>query len=893
MRLFKALLVMLFASLVAACGGGGGAAGTPINGGSSSTLLTVFAPSPLTLGAPTSTPLPVVYPVSGGVAPYVASSSDARIVTASVSGNSLTLTPLKAGTASVVVYDAKNATVTIPVTVDDGAGSSSSSVLTVNAPSAITLGVGGSAASYVIMGGTSPYSAVAGDSRIVAATVSSSILTVTPLKAGTTSVSVFDAAGKTVAINFTVDAGTSIPLSINAPSAVSLGAGTGIATYTIVGGVPPYSTASSDARIASPSVSGYMLNVNPVKAGTATVVVYDSAGKSASMSVTVDGSSGGTSGTTVSTIDIMPAASSLATASASSVGLLVTVKDASNTTVPGQTVTFSATSGSLTGANPAPVTGVTGAVTAVTLSPGADQSNRNITVTASAGGVSKTVTIPVVGTSLVISGAGSTLAGTKTLTYTVKATDSAGKPISGATIKVTSDSAVGNSLSKSTLTTDSTGADSFVYTPTNSGPDTLSVSGLGTASTMQVVVSNEDFQFTSPSPSSNIPVSTDSTLTVQYKQGGLGKAGQAVTFTTTRGLIVGSSGVTDANGFATVVVRSSSAGPATVSAQVGSTPATLGVNFVATTPSTIVLQANPSTILPNTGGSTLNQTTLSAQVKDAFGNPVSGKTVNFTAVTDGSNGSINPGSSVTDANGLAVAQFIPGALSTPANGVVLKALVNGTSVSSTSTLTVSGAALFITIGVGNKLNVLDTVTYSQPFSVYVTDATGAPVAGKSVNLSVIPTWFGYGSLTTTWLYSLYYDPTINGTVSWQYARSGYQRCGNEDLNGNGVLDSGEDTNGNGMLEAGMPVVMVPATVTTDSAGYATFQMNYAKNYAWWVGTKLTARATVSGTESSKTVYFDLPMLSNDTLDASSTPANATSPYGIAAPAGSRCNLILQ
>ena len=66
-----------------------------------------------------------------------------------------------------------------------------------------------------------------------------------------------------------------------------------------------------------------------------------------------------------------------------------------------------------------------------------------------------------------------------------------------------------------------------------------------------------------------------------------------------------------------------------------------------------------------------------------------------TAVTDGSNGSISPASGTTDSSGQVSVQFIAGALSTATDGVVVRGTVQGTSVSGTASLTVSGQALFI------------------------------------------------------------------------------------------------------------------------------------------------------------------------------------------------------
>lgn len=584
---------------------------------------------------------------------------------------------------------------------------------------------------------------------------------------------------------------------------------------------------------------------------------------------------GGTtgSGSTLASLDILPTASTLGSAPGSSISFIVTAKDSANAAVPAQAVVFSATSGTLTGANPVPVTDANGTITSVSLSAGADATNRSITVTASAGNVTKSIVVPVVGTTLNISGVGSALVGNPALTFTVKAVDSGGKAVAGANVKIKS--ANGNTLSPQDAVTNLAGTAAFSFTPTIAGIDTLTVEGLGAIAKSTVAVSNEDFAFTTPLPAANLVVNTTNTVSVQYKVGGAGVPGQTVTFSTTRGALTALTAVTNGSGVATTSVSSTTAGPVTISAQLGTARSSVTAAFIATVPNTLVLQANPSAVLPNPSGSTANQSTLSATVRDATGNPVANQVVNFTATKDGSNGTITPGSGITNADGQTSVQFIPGALTTASNGIEVKATVqSATSVSGNATLTVNGDALFISIGVGNTLTSLDASTYQKEFSVYVTDANGAVAANRSVVISVYPTFYRKGFLE--WV------KTSGGGGYWQYEFGSLSLpIGNEDLNRNGILDllpTTEDVNGNGFLDPGMPVLISPTTLTTDANGYAVFKLRYGKNYAWWVSTEITARSLVGGTESSKTIPHDLGMLIDD-VNSAATPANSVSPYG--------------
>lgn len=857
----------------------GGAASVVVSDSKGAVLtisVTVPAPNALYSTAPGAITMAIgasgTYTVAGGSAPYAVSSSDSGAVRAAVSGNSLSIVAISGGTSAVKVTDNNGVTISIAVTVG------SSTPLFVNSPATLGLGVGASAV-YQITGGTAPYTVTTGDGRIANASVGGSVLFVSAVKNGATTLYVFDSAGasKTVAVN--VGENTSATVSVNAPATLAMGSGTS-ASYQVSGGTAPYSVSSSDARIASVSISGSTLTINAIKSGSVTLYLFDTNGVSTTITVNVDGASGTGAATT---IDIFASSSTLASAPGSKVSFTVNVKDGLNTAVPKETVAFSANNGgTLFGANPAPVTDANGTITTVSLSPGSDATNRSIVVTAAIGTVTKTITIPVTGTTLSLSGVGSALAGTAATPFTVKALDSGGKPIAGATLFISS--TTGNGVSPTTVVTDVAGSATVSFTPTAAGTDTVKVTGLGTSAQTAVVVSNEDFAFVSPAANDKIEVNTASAVTACYKVGGVGVVGQTVTFSTTRGTLAAATastvGVTVPQtipvGCATTSVTSGTAGPVTLSAQLAS-PSTARTSttasFVALVPSRIDLQANPGSLAPNVAGATTNQSALTATVRDATGNPVSGVTVNFTATSDLSNGTIAPGSTTTDSNGIATVQFVPGALTTATNGVALSASLPAfpSVTPGIASLTVSGQSLFISIGVAGDLVILDSSTYQKDFSAYLTDAAGAPAANRTVSLSVIPTQYGKGFL-------VYNSATSPPT--WVYSPTSPTVCANEDLNRDGILDAGEDTNGNGRLTPGLPVVVSPATITTDASGYAKFSLLYGKNFAYWLTSQITARAFVGGTESKQFANYFLE-LDTATATAISSPPNQTSPFGTA------------
>ena len=559
-------------------------------------------------------------------------------------------------------------------------------------------------------------------------------------------------------------------------------------------------------------------------------------------------------------IEVLASANALPSAGA---GVVITafVKNGANVGLAAQKVTFAASSGGLQGASS--VTDSAGAATAK-LIVGSDKSIRDIKVTVTAGTISGNVTVALTGTRVSISGTGSLQSGGSASSFTVNAVDSGNNPILGAQVSVSS--ALGNAISAAALTTDATGSATFLYTPNKSGNDTLTISGLGSSASAAVVVSAIDLVALSPASNTSIATGASQTISVRYRLSGAGVAGQTVAFSTTRGTFTAVTATTDANGEASTSLLSSTAGPAVVVAQIsGVGSVNLPVQFVATTPTSIVVQANPGSVLPNASGTT-NQSTIEAVVRDASGNAVANRQVNFTALQDLSNGSISPGIATTDANGRAQVQFIPGASSTQANGVIIQAQVASTSISSTTFITVNGKALFITIGFGNTISNLDETTYSKPFTVYVTDANGVAVGNQLLSLSVIP--------------EIYYKGFLVFNKTWKYNGDAPAAiCANEDRNLNGILDAGEDTNGDGRLTPGNVVVTAPGNVTTDAAGRASFNLQYGEQYAPWATVRITARASVAGTESRQSIFYNLGGVDSDFSSETVPPAGRDSPFG--------------
>ena len=576
--------------------------------------------------------------------------------------------------------------------------------------------------------------------------------------------------------------------------------------------------------------------------------------------------------TVPATVEVLTTSNTLPSAG-SAVTLTAFIKNAANVGLAGKSAVFAASSGTLEVVSA--TSDAAGSVSAK-LSAGSNKSLRDITVTVSSGAASGTLTLAVTDSTVAVSGSGSMQVGGAASTYTVRAADSVGNPVAGASVAVSS--ALGNAISLSAPTTGSTGTTSFGYTPTVAGADTLTVSSLGVQTKTTVQVNAIDFAVLSPASNTTIAVAgTGQTVTVRYKLSGAGVPGKTVTFSTTRGNVSGgnvsaSTSTTDANGDASVQVSSTTAGPATVVAQIADVgQVSLPVLFTATTPSTVVVQSNPSAVQPNLPGSTTNQSTIEAVVRDANGNAVANTQVAFSVLQDRSNGTLSPGVALTDSSGRAQVQFIPGPVSTANDGVEIQASAGAPAVNGTAKLTVNGQALFITIAFGNKIEDVDTTTYTKPLTVYVTDANGVAVANQSLALSILPEDYDKGVML--------YNPAAS---LWDNNYTTFPlpgHCPNEDTDRDGILDGGEDSNGNGQLTPGNIAVVVPGAVTTDAQGRAAFAMQYGKQYATWVRVNIMARATVAGTESKQSVLMLLPVAVSDIGDEAVPPAGVVSPFG--------------
>lgn len=551
------------------------------------------------------------------------------------------------------------------------------------------------------------------------------------------------------------------------------------------------------------------------------------------------------------------------------------VRDASNNLVQGVTVAFSASSGGLVVTKA--TTDATGMATA-TLSPANDPSNRTITVTATAQGSTATVPVSVVGTTLTVSGPNTLIQGAQG-TYAITLNNSAGTGIANQSITLAS--ANGNTLSGQTVTTNATGAAQFTVTATTTGSDTLTATTLGLSATAPLSVSNQAFSFTTPaSANTQIPIGQAQTVAVTWLAGSTPQANQTVTFSATRGTLSALQATTNAQGVAQVTISSATSGPSVITATATGVSTQTSIDFLATTANAIDLQATPSTI------ATLGQSTITATVRDVNDNLVQGQYVDFTITTDATGGSLSVGSILTDATGQATTVYTATSASSATNGVVITGTVRNTAVTSNTSLTVAGQTTALSLGTGNLISPVSNDTqYSMPWTVQAIDQAGngvpnVTVAFKITSLSYLKGGYtfitGSGGAASAWVPQYTVPDTDPDVVLY----AGQFGCKSEDLNDNGVLDPGEDYNTNGKLDPGLVAsTSLPNGSTTDSTGTVLMNVIYPRDHANWVVVRLTATATVNGTENSTSTDILLPVLASDVSSQSTSPPGALSPYG--------------
>ena len=569
------------------------------------------------------------------------------------------------------------------------------------------------------------------------------------------------------------------------------------------------------------------------------------------------------------------------------------VTDESNRVLSGRNVSFSSTGGILQ--NISSVTNEAGQATAE-LSLAGDFRNQEITVTALVDDQSGEVGLTTEGSRLSVAGPTALVSG-DIAELEVSLTGGNDQPIANELLSISS--TAGNVIQPSNAVTDSNGKVQVTVT-SGSGDDTVIIAALDStviATHTLDVAADVLTVLPETTPYDALPVDGFSPFSVEWTSNGFPVSGQLMRFSISAGLVklpgaagTGSSSVdvmTDANGVATIELSSSSAGPATVafSDALDADPLSqFDVQFIAVTPSNVVVDATPASV------ATGNTSTVSAMVTDVNGNPVQDVVVEFSS-PDLKGGTLSPVSSITDTDGRAAVTFTAGSLPTQIDGITVVGTVTDfpNVAPAQIAMTVTERQLNVIIGLSGLLAEIDSDTrYTRTGIVQVTDGAGRPVPDATILVTLRPTAYRFGRMIRI-------DEDNDGEPDfWGLDFDGnfpdVYDCPAEDTNGNRLLDPGEDVNGNGELDPRDPALVdadpgnqptvIGNQITTDTSGVGFFSLAYPQSNALYFDVQITARVEALGTEGVANFDTLLDIIASDIDDVDILPPNLTSPFGI-------------
>jgi hypothetical protein len=228
------------------------------------------------------------YKISGGRAPYSVSSSNTNVATANVSGNTLNIVGVIAGSAKILVKDALGITITINIVVGTGAPVS----LFTTAPATLTLGIA-DIASYTISGGTAPYTVTSNNPNVVTVSLLGETFNITGVKAGAAQVSVKDSIGGVVQVAVTISATASITLEV-LPGDVTGSVGDTL-NFKLSGGSPSFTVTNNNPSIATVTPTtlgdGGIFTAKLLNVGSTDVSVVDAQGQVKKIKITATAAS--------------------------------------------------------------------------------------------------------------------------------------------------------------------------------------------------------------------------------------------------------------------------------------------------------------------------------------------------------------------------------------------------------------------------------------------------------------------------------------------------------------------------------------------------------------------------------------------------------------------------
>jgi Bacterial Ig-like domain (group 1) len=498
------------------------------------------------------------------------------------------------------------------------------------------------------------------------------------------------------------------------------------------------------------------------------------------------------------------------------------------------------------------------------------QANRNIDIVATVGSLTKTLTIPAVGTVVTVSGPSAVTNGGSG-NFSVSVRDAAGAGLKNSPVSLSS--TIGNTFSPASVNTNDLGQATFTLNVSKVGTDNIKITSAGSSISTAVTAASASLAFMNVVAGEEITLNTSKAFQVKLADVN-GVDSKSLSVSSSRGTVTPSTlkitTSADGQGLATFSVSSTSAGPATIAVTgPSSTSVTAQVEFVSKTPANVNLQPFPAIVASNSNGSTAAISALTVLVTDANSQPVKGIEVGFRADNDPSGGRISPVTAKTDSTGRASVTFTPGATASGSNGVKITSYVTDTpTIAASTNLTVTNSGISIRIGTGNKLESEASLRNKYLWTALVVDSSGNPVANAPVQVLVTPLEYVKGFWSAP-----------SGATEWSFVS--VRTCPSEDgLDGSpldGVLQAAvEDKNTNGRLDPGGVATvefknLVNGKAVTASSGFIDFTISYAKVFASATKIRIDVKTQVNGSEASVSQTFTLLALAEDLSDVTIAP----------------------
>ena len=435
--------------------------------------------------------------------------------------------------------------------------------------------------------------------------------------------------------------------------------------------------------------------------------------------------------------------------------IMVTLRDAQGNFVPGKTVTLTSNRGSIdTISSASGASNSSGVVTFNVQSATGGSSTFIAFDSTDSVTVNQTATITFVANlvsasqSTVSSSPSSILAnGSLTSAISVTLKDSAGNPVSGKSVTLSSSRGPSDTISPASGPSSVSGTVSFTVTSIHAGSsiftatdltDTLSVTQTASVNFTPDSVSSSQSTLSASPASVAADGSTPSTITVTLLDANSNPvAGKSVSLSSSRGAadtISAASGLSNSSGQITFTVLSSTIGTSTLTATDTTDSVTITqvgtLTFVAgaTSPGTSTITASPTLV----SGNGSDPSTITVTLLDSHSHPISGKTVSLSSSRGGSD-ALSTSNSTSDSNGKVVFTL----LSSTVGDAILTAQNTDDSATLTQTATVHFYGNLSTSSRVSATPASVPADYSSLSTITVTllDSTSTPIPGKTITLS--------------------------------------------------------------------------------------------------------------------------------------------------------------